>query len=43
MLLTRQYPKWFNVTVTALMLVGTITVCYLLFHWGMRLVEWSSR
>ena len=37
-LLQRQYPKWFNVTAAALMLIGLISVVYVAFYAVVRLV-----
>jgi hypothetical protein len=31
-LLQRQYPRWFNVTVALLMLIGLVTLLYFLYH-----------
>ncbi len=31
-LIARQYPKWFNLTVAILMLIGIVSVLYLAFH-----------
>jgi hypothetical protein len=38
-LLQRQYPHWFNASVVMLMLVGLISLCYLLFQAIVRVLR----
>lgn len=37
-LLQRRYPRWFNATVAALMLLGLVSALYLLYEMAIRLV-----
>jgi hypothetical protein len=37
-LLQRVYPKWFNLMVTALMLIGLVSLVYIAFYFVLRLV-----